>query len=225
MYSENEFGTVHCVGTATAESVSAGAPNAAYADERCLYTLPSGTYTISNVGTIRVYVSFRNAANTDNLLSSRNVLAGGNYTFTVSDPVIVYIRADIITGETVDADVLCMVTAGSTAATSYEPWVMGTYTTTQFTANPLLDGQNNIWSEAETTVVLDEPITLNNVGSKPVVPTVTSSSAMTLSWDGYTYSKQSGVSVIPQLVLPYGNTYLYADGNGVISFAYSEGSL
>ena len=127
-FTENADGSVHAKGTSTAESFSAGGPTASTKDARCFYALPAGIYTISNVGALRLYCAFRNTDNTANLLDGRYLLSGSSYTFTATEPVIVYVRISVTNGGTVDNDAYVMVTEGSTAATVYEPWQMQTVT-------------------------------------------------------------------------------------------------
>ena len=88
----------------------------------------------------------------------------------------------------------------------------------------LLTGTNNIWSEGQVSVVITEPIVINNP-TLPVVPTVTASAPMTLRWNAQSYSMDAGTRVIPQLTLQTGNNPIYVDGEGTISFAFSEASL
>lgn len=126
VYTENADGTVHCKGTATAESFSAGNAPSVDADNRCLYPVPAGTYTVSNIAGVRLWLNFRNAENTGDVRSGANVAVGSSKTFTFTEPTIIYVRSDIATGTVVDADMQVMVTEGSTAATVYEPWQMQT---------------------------------------------------------------------------------------------------
>ena len=121
-YTEDEFGTVHCSGTATAESFSAANVTSSTADQRCIRAIPAGTYTIANIAGARLWVQFRNADNTANLATATNVAVGSSLTKTFSEPVIIYIRSDIASGTVIDADMQVMVTAGSTAATVFEPY-------------------------------------------------------------------------------------------------------
>ena len=87
-------------------------------------------------------------------------------------------------------------------------------------------GENHIWSNIDNvSVFLGNPIALVNSGAKSVIPTVTASAAMVLSWKNYTYSLEAGTSVIPQLVLESGTTNVYVDGTGTIKFEYAEASL
>lgn len=88
-----------------------------------------------------------------------------------------------------------------------------------------LVGTNNVWADTVAVeLFLASPIVLHN-SFMPTVPTVTASAPMTLMWGNYTYSMQAGTAVIPQLVLGQGDTNVYVDGTGTISFEYSEGSL
>lgn len=129
-YTENDDGTVHCNGTALAESFSAGSITgpASNRDSRCMYTVPAGTYTISNISGVRLWVQFRNADNTANTATATNIAVGASKTVTFTEPTIIYIRSDIATGTVVDTDMQVMVTKGSTAATVYEPWQKQTVT-------------------------------------------------------------------------------------------------
>ena len=89
-----------------------------------------------------------------------------------------------------------------------------------------LVGTNNVWSEGDSvSVFLSSPIALNNTGGKSVIPTVTASAQMTLSWGSSSYTMQAGTSTIPALVLAPGTTNVYVDGTGTIKFEWSEASL
>ena len=105
-------------------------------------------------------------------------------------------------------------------------YTLATPLTYQLTAQEveLLTGTNNIWSEGQVSVVITEPIVINNP-TLPVVPTVTASAPMTLRWNAQSYSMDAGTRVIPQLTLQTGNNPIYVDGEGTISFAFSEASL
>lgn len=129
-YTENEDGTVHCKGTATGESFSAGSITGSVSniDSRCMYTVPAGTYTISNIAGVRIWVQFRNADNTAQTGTNVNIAVGASHTITFTEPAIIYIRSDIATGTVVDTDMQVMVTEGSTVATVYEPWQKQTVT-------------------------------------------------------------------------------------------------
>lgn len=59
----------------------------------------------------------------------------------------------------------------------------------------------------------------------PVVPTVTSNAAVTLSWDGFSVSIAAGEQLIPQLVLKAGETEISVSGSATVSFSYREGCL
>lgn len=295
-FTENADGSVHCKGTASAESFSAGGVAYSSRDARCMYVLPAGTYTVSNISGVRIYVNYYNSE----LVSFGNaayVQVGSSVTNTFNEPVIIYIRISVSSGKSVDTDSYIMVTEGSTAATEYEPWQMKTVTddwtsaagtvyggtldvvsgvltvdmgnipsyngetinepwlssmdafaagTTPTTgaqvvyplANPieyqltpskikLLAGQNNIWASNGAIITADvvKPVNVENTGSKSVVPSVTASSDMTLSWNDFSYSMQAGTSVIPKLSLNHGDNYVYVDGTGTISFEFREGSL
>lgn len=82
------------------------------------------------------------------------------------------------------------------------------------------------YKATETTVTQSGAgtVTLSNEGM-PVVPTVTSTGSATLAWDGNSVSISSGEQVIPQLILPAGDTEITVTGSATVTFTYREGSL
>jgi phage-related protein len=81
---------------------------------------------------------------------------------------------------------------------------------------------------AETTVAKavtgSATITLNN-SRKKVVPKITTSSEMTISFNGYTGTFSAGTFTIPELELVEGANTVTVTGTGNISFVYREGRL
>ena len=67
-------------------------------------------------------------------------------------------------------------------------------------------------------------ITLNN-SRKKVVPKITTSSEMTISFNGYTGTFSAGTFTIPELELVEGANTVTVTGTGNISFVYREGRL
>ena len=67
-------------------------------------------------------------------------------------------------------------------------------------------------------------VTLSNE-RMPAVPTVTSTGAATLAWSGYSVAIEQGEQVIPQLVLPQGDTVVTITGSATVTFSWREGSL
>ena len=74
------------------------------------------------------------------------------------------------------------------------------------------------------TITDSGTITLANERA-PVVPTITTSAAVTIAWDGYSVAIGAGTQQIPQLVLPAGDTVLTITGSADITITYREGSL
>ena len=75
------------------------------------------------------------------------------------------------------------------------------------------------------TIVASGTVTLSNL-RKSVVPKVTTDAAVTLAWTGASASLSAGSDqVIPELVLPTGETVLTVTGSAQISFTYREASL
>ena len=60
---------------------------------------------------------------------------------------------------------------------------------------------------------------------KPVVPTITTTAAMTIVFGGYTAAVQAGTFRLPELQLQAGQNTVKATGTGNITFRYREGSL
>jgi hypothetical protein len=67
-------------------------------------------------------------------------------------------------------------------------------------------------------------IILNN-SRKPVVPTITTTAAMTIAFGGYTAAVQAGTFRLPELQLREGQNTVKVTGTGNITFSYREGSL
>lgn len=60
---------------------------------------------------------------------------------------------------------------------------------------------------------------------KPVVPTITTTAAMTIAFGGYTAAVQAGTFRLPELQLQAGQNTVKVTGTGNITFRYREGSL
>ena len=71
-------------------------------------------------------------------------------------------------------------------------------------------------------------VTLTNT-RMPVVPTITVSAEMTLTFTvsgkDYTVNLSAGTHVVPSLVLMEGDTEIYIAGTGLITFTYRKGAL
>ena len=67
-------------------------------------------------------------------------------------------------------------------------------------------------------------ITLSN-SRRPVVPTITTSAAMTIVFNGITWSVNAGTFQLPDLILSEGNNVITVTGTGNIKFEYREGRL
>ena len=75
------------------------------------------------------------------------------------------------------------------------------------------------------TITTSGTVTLSNL-RKSVVPKITTDAAVTLAWTGASASLGAGSDqVIPELVLPAGDTVLTVTGSANISFSYREASL
>ena len=76
------------------------------------------------------------------------------------------------------------------------------------------------------TRVIDgtETVSLTN-GRKRAVPTITTTSDMTLSFGGGTWTNRAGTFSIPELELVEGDNIVTVTGNGTISFTWHEGDL
>ena len=61
---------------------------------------------------------------------------------------------------------------------------------------------------------------------KPVVPKITTSGAATISWTGGSASLSAGTDlIVPELVVPAGNTAITITGDATVSFKYREAVL
>lgn len=75
------------------------------------------------------------------------------------------------------------------------------------------------------TITSSGTVTLSNL-RKAVIPRVTTDAAVTLAWTGASVSLSAGTDmVIPELVLPAGETELTVTGTASITFTYREASL
>lgn len=69
-----------------------------------------------------------------------------------------------------------------------------------------------------------ETVSLTN-GRKRAVPTITTTSDMTLSFGGGTWTNRAGTFSIPELELVEGDNIVTVTGKGTISFTWQEGDL
>ena len=69
-----------------------------------------------------------------------------------------------------------------------------------------------------------ETISLTN-GRKRAVPTITTTSDMTLSFGGGVWTNRAGTFSIPELELVEGDNIVTVTGKGTISFTWQEGDL
>lgn len=67
-------------------------------------------------------------------------------------------------------------------------------------------------------------ITLHN-SRKPVVPTITTDAALTITYGGTSYAVQAGTFRLPELQLKEGSNIVTFKGTGTVTFEYIEGSL
>lgn len=67
-------------------------------------------------------------------------------------------------------------------------------------------------------------ITLHN-SRKPVVPTITTDAAMTITYAGTSYAVQAGTFRLPELQLKEGDSIVTFKGTGTVVIEYREGSL
>lgn len=75
------------------------------------------------------------------------------------------------------------------------------------------------------TVVTSKTVTLTNA-CKPVVPTITTTAAITLAFGGSSVSIEAGSGiVVPSLILEAGNTEVTITGAATVTFNYREGTL
>lgn len=67
-------------------------------------------------------------------------------------------------------------------------------------------------------------VTLHN-GRMPVVPLITTLSAMSFMFDGVAYTHEAGVFEIPEIELHEGDNEITISGTGNVRFTYQEGAL
>lgn len=81
-------------------------------------------------------------------------------------------------------------------------------------------------TETVVTRAIDgtETVNLTN-GRKRAVPTITTTSDMTLSFGGGTWTNRAGTFSIPELELVEGDNFVTVTGNGTISFTWQEAVL
>lgn len=96
------------------------------------------------------------------------------------------------------------------------------------TPEPLKPIPIQSFGDLETIMLVNNAIidklTLVN-DRKRVVPTIKTSSNVTLNFDNYSTTKSAGTYVLTDFVLNQGNNYISAIGNGNLSFNYQEASL
>ena len=84
-----------------------------------------------------------------------------------------------------------------------------------------------MYEATETTVSLtattaEQTTTLTNKGSKPVVPTIVTTGAVTLEYDDYSWTLSAGTHILPDLCLTPGTHELTYSGTGTITLTYRE---
>lgn len=91
-----------------------------------------------------------------------------------------------------------------------------------------VDAEPYKYNAAETVVTQavsgTAPMILTN-SKMPVVPTITTTAAMTIAFGGYSVEAKAGTFRIPELQLPEGQTSVTVTGEGSITFRYRQGSL
>lgn len=58
---------------------------------------------------------------------------------------------------------------------------------------------------------------------KPVIPTITASSAMQMTFGGIAYSLAAGENILPDVVIRKGRNPIAFEGDGTVAFEYREG--
>lgn len=91
-----------------------------------------------------------------------------------------------------------------------------------------VDAEPYKYSMTETVVTQaisgTQSILLTN-SKMPVVPTITTTAAMTIAFGGYSVAVQAGTFRIPELQLAEGQNAVTVSGEGSITFRYRQGSL
>lgn len=91
-----------------------------------------------------------------------------------------------------------------------------------------VDAEPYKYSMTETVVTQaisgTQSILLTN-SKMPVVPTITTTAAMTIAFGGYSVAVQAGTFRIPELQLAEGQNAVTVTGEGNITFRYRQGSL
>lgn len=91
-----------------------------------------------------------------------------------------------------------------------------------------VDAEPYKYSVTETVVTQavsgTTPMILTN-SKMPVVPTITTTVAMTIAFGGYSVEAKAGTFRIPELQLAEGQTAVTVTGEGSITFRYRQGSL
>lgn len=86
--------------------------------------------------------------------------------------------------------------------------------------------ENGVIVEAMLNMNVSGSLTITLEGSpKPSIPTFTTSSAMTVLFDGNSYPLPIGVSRVPSIVIQNTNKTLEFSGNGQVTVDYRGGSL
>lgn len=76
-----------------------------------------------------------------------------------------------------------------------------------------------------TQAVTDSATIILPNSRKPVVPTITTTAAMTITFGSFTAAVQAGTFRLPELQLAEGQNTVTVTGTGSITFRYREGSL
>lgn len=91
-----------------------------------------------------------------------------------------------------------------------------------------VDAEPYKYKAAETVVTqaVNGTLSILLTNSKmPVVPTITTTAAMTIAFGGYTAAVEAGTFRLPELQLAEGQNAVTVTGNGSITFKYRQGSL
>lgn len=82
------------------------------------------------------------------------------------------------------------------------------------------------YKNKETIITAANGTAILTNARKPVVPKITTSGAVTIAWTGGSVSLSAGTDlVVPELVVPSGNTTLTITGDATVSFKYREAVL
>lgn len=131
-FTSNADGSLTVSGTATSEALNASAATASVLAGYPV--LAKGTYYLSGGNGVRLYAQVKNrdasvatVTISGNQLNNFSIIGTQTAMFTVTKPCCIYVRADILSGDTINATAYPMIRLASDTDDTYEPYSGQTY--------------------------------------------------------------------------------------------------